>query len=74
MWVTVLLFFIPFTILFLVLLGIGFIYFYMGMIQVVTGLKEQNLPKKTGGFISLTLSLCVIALASYVYFKWVWLW
>jgi len=67
-------FFIPITIIFLVLSGGCLVYFFMGMGQLTTGYRENNGSKKEGGIIAIVVSLAVLTAAVYFYYKWIWLW
>lgn len=68
------LFFIPFSLLYLVVMAIAVIYLYLGIAQLVTHSGRYDEPKRTGGILSLIISVAVMALVSYLYFRWVWLW
>lgn len=74
MWFYSLVFFPFLSLIYLVIAGFGIVYFYMGVVQLATGFNEKNEAKRSGGALSVFISLAVIAFASYCYFKWIWLW
>jgi hypothetical protein len=67
-------FFIPMTLVFLVLGAGCLVYFFMGMAQLTIGLKEKNSARKEGGLVAIIISLIVLIAAVYFYWKWVWIW
>ena len=74
MWFTFFVFFPFLTLLYLAIAGISIVYLYMGVVQLVTHSGRYDQPKRTGGVVSLIISLAVLLGASYFYFKWIWLW
>ncbi|MEI9809813.1 MAG: hypothetical protein WDO16_19205 [Bacteroidota bacterium] len=74
MWLFTYIFFIPMTILFLILSGGCLVYFLMGVGQLVTGYKENNSSRKEGGLVATILSLALLIAAIYFYLQWVWIW
>ena len=60
------LFFIPVTIIFLIVMGVSLVYFGMGMLQLFKG--ESRLRLK-GALLAILLSTIVMAGAVYVYLK-----
>ena len=66
--------FIPFSILYMAIAVISLIYLYLGIAQAITNGGRYDQPKRTGGIVSLIISLAVLTLSSYFYFKWIWLW
>jgi hypothetical protein len=67
-------FFLPLTILFLIIALAGVMYFLMGLYMLRTGLKENNGSKTSGGSLSILLAAGVVAAASWAYVQYVWLW
>lgn len=68
------LFFIPFSVLYLVIMAICVIYLYLGITQLVTHTGRYDQPRRTGGVLSLIISVLVLIVVSYLYFRWIWLW
>ena len=73
MWLVAFIFFIPMTIIFLIASGGCPVYFLMGMGQLVTGYKENNVSKKQGGFVAVIISLAVLIMTIWFYWKWIWI-
>ncbi len=74
LWIMHFVIFPVFTLLYLVIAVIGLIYLYLGIAQTITNGGRYDQPKRTGGIVSLIISLGVLVVASYFYFKWIWLW
>ncbi len=75
MWFIELLYFIPASVIYLGIAFLGLSYLYMGIVQLATGGWQDESPeKRSGGFVSLLISLAVLGLSSYAYFKFIWLW
>jgi hypothetical protein len=67
-------FFLPLTILFLIIALAGVMYLLMGLYMLRTGLKENNGSKTSGGSLSILLAGGVVAAASWAYVQYVWMW
>ena len=67
-------FFPAFTIISLIVCGLGLIYFLMGISQFATGYVEKDRFKKQGGLFALLISILVITGVIYSYFEWIWIW
>lgn len=63
---------LPLTLIYAVIAILCGIYIYIGLHQLVTGIKEVNGSKRNNGFIAMLLSLIVLLAATYVYFTWFW--
>jgi hypothetical protein len=74
LWIIYFVLFPVFTLLYLAIAVISLIYFYLGIAQAITNGGRYDQPKRTGGIVSLIISLAVLTAASYFYFKWIWLW
>jgi hypothetical protein len=66
-------FFLPFTIIFLIICGVGLLYLLLAISQFATGYREKNPVKKQGGLFALFISISILIAAIYFYFKWVWI-
>jgi hypothetical protein len=67
-------FFLPLTILFLIIALAGVMYFLMGLYMLRTGLKENNGSKTSGGSLSILLAGGIVGAASWAYVQYVWMW
>jgi hypothetical protein len=67
-------FFIPLTIVFLLISLAAIMYFLMGLYMLRTGIKENSSSKTSGGSISVLLSGGIMVAASWFYIEHVWLW
>jgi len=74
MWFYSFIFFPFLTLFYLAIAIISLIYLYMGIVQLITNGGRYDKPKRAGGVVSLLISLAVLSLASYFYFKWIWYW
>lgn len=63
---------LPFTLIYAVIAVLCGIYIYIGLYQLVTGIKEVNGSKRNNGFIAMLLSLIILLAATYAYFNWFW--
>jgi len=70
---TLFLVFVPFTIVYLALMGISIVFLHMGMSVLVVGKKYGRLRNSPLGLLSLLFSAVAIAFISYAYFEWVWI-
>jgi hypothetical protein len=61
------------TIIFLVISGGCLAYFFMGMSRAIVGYKENSTAKAKGGILAIIISLAVLAVIIYIYYRWIWL-
>jgi hypothetical protein len=67
-------FFIPGTMLFLASAFLCVTYLSMGISQISTGGSEKNYQKRNGGITAVIFSIIGLALAAWLYWKFVWIW
>ena len=68
------LFFIPLTIICVILFAIAAIYLCMGIILLATGLKEKRSNKIDKGVLTVIISMTAAFVVAFVYINWVWIW
>jgi hypothetical protein len=62
-------YFIPISIVFIVIIGICLLYFLMSIRQLAAGYKEKSFNKKNGGWITLVAVILISTAATYYYWK-----
>jgi hypothetical protein len=70
---TLFLVFVPFTLVYLIVMGISIVFLHMGMSVLVVGKKYGRIRNSPIGLLALLFSAIMIALVSYAYFEWVWI-
>lgn len=61
---------LPLTLIYAGIVILCGIYIYIGLHQLVTGIKEVNGSKRNNGLIAILLSLVVLLAATYAYSTW----
>jgi heme/copper-type cytochrome/quinol oxidase subunit 4 len=67
-------FFLPLTLVFLVILVAAAIYLLMGLYMFHIGYKENDGTKTSGGSLAIFLSIAILIGAAWAYSEFVWSW